>query len=159
MRAPAERTPDGRGAISHDRATRILTGLFATAVCVSIVHYADNYFNYSDYPLSDTLPNPSAALVGASWFLFTGVGVAGYLLFRRGRYAIACMCLGFYSGSGLVGLGHYAAGGLTDEVWWRQAHVDADILLGVAMLAFALFFALRPPRESEAGAPSPAAQA
>lgn len=82
-----------------------------TAVAVSIVHYTDNYFNYDDYPLADSAPNPSQGLVGVAWFVFTAVGLAGYALFLRGRYAFACLCLGLYAGSGLVGFGHYAAEG------------------------------------------------
>ena len=34
----------------HGRAVRILTVILAVAVVVSIVHYTDNYVNYSDYP-------------------------------------------------------------------------------------------------------------
>ena len=128
--------------MDHDRALRLLTAILAVAVAVSIVHYADNYFNYDEFPQSETLPNPSAALVGLSWFLFTAAGAAGYLLFRRRSYVLACISLGFYSGSGLVGILHYSAEGMTEAVWWRQAHVIADILLGAAMLAFAVWAAL-----------------
>ena len=133
--------------MDSSRANRILTVVFLAAVAVSVVHYTDNYFNYSDYPTSDSLPNPSQELVGLSWFLFTAVGVTGYVLFRRGRYPLACLCLGFYAGSGLVGFGHYATDGMTDAVWWRQAHVVADIALGIAMVSLAVYFALRPPRK------------
>lgn len=128
------------------RANRIVTVVFFVAVAVSIAHYTDNYFNYEDFPTSDTLPNPSQTLVGISWFLFTAVGLAGYALFLRGRYPLACLCLGFYAGSGLVGFGHYATDGMTDAVWWRQAHVVADIMLGIAMVSIAVYFALKPPR-------------
>ena len=136
--------------VDRTRANRILTVVFFTAVAVSIVHYTDNYFNYDDFPTSDSLPNPSQELVGLSWFLFTAVGLTGYALFRRGRYAIACLCLGFYAGSGLVGFGHYATDGMTDAVWWRQAHVVVDILLGIAMVSLAVYFALNPPRSPRA---------
>lgn len=128
--------------MDHERATRVLTAIFLTAVAISIVHYADNYFNYSEFPQSETIPNPSATLVGLSWFVFTAVGVAGYVLFRRRSYPIACLCLGFYAGSGLVGVLHYATEAMTDAIWWRQAHVVADILLGVAMVSFAVWAAL-----------------
>jgi hypothetical protein len=44
-----------------------------------------------------------------------------------------------YSFSGLVGIGHYTVGGMTDEPLLRQAHVVADILLGFAMLGFGIW--------------------
>lgn len=128
------------------RANRILTVVFFTAVAISVIHYTDNYFNFEDYPTSDSLPNPSQELIGIAWLVFTAVGSTGYVLFRRGRYPIACLCLGFYAGSGLVGFGHYATDGMTGAVWWRQAHVVADILLGIAVVSLAVYFALNPPR-------------
>jgi hypothetical protein len=49
--------------------------------------------------------------------------------------------LAVYSISGIIGIGHYAADGMTDAVWWRQAHVVADIALGLAVFAFAVWAA------------------
>jgi hypothetical protein len=124
--------------VLHARAVRRLTILFGIAVAVSVVHYVDNYFNYSDFPTTDRLPTPSAGLVGFAWFAFTAAGVLGYALFRQGcRLGAACAFLAYYSLSGLVGLGHYAAPGMVHAPWWRQAHVVADIACGIAMLAFA----------------------
>lgn len=80
----------------------------AVAVVVSIIHYTDNYVNYHDYPQSRTGPNPSAALVLGSWFAFTAAGLAGYLLFRRTPSNLALILLAAYSGSGLIGIGHYS---------------------------------------------------
>ena len=78
-------------------------------------------------------------MIGAAWFVFTAFGIAGFLLFRDGRARAAALCLAVYSGSGLVGLGHYTVAGATDMPWWRQAHIVADILCGIAVLAFALY--------------------
>jgi hypothetical protein len=118
---------------------RLLTILLGTAVLVSIVHYADNYANYADYPQTTSGPSPSQAVVGASWFVFTAFGAAALLLFIRGRIVAAVACLAIYSVSGLVGLGHYTVPGATDMPWWRQAHVVADIACGIAILAFAVW--------------------
>ena len=94
---------------------RQLTILLAVAVAVSIVHYVDNTVAYAAYPQSETLPNPSRTLVGAAWFVFTAFGIVAYVLYTRGRRAAAAVCLAVYSGSGLVGIGHYAAGGVKDS--------------------------------------------
>ena len=92
------------------------------------------------------MPDPSRGLVGASWFLFTGAGLAGYLLFRREVTPLALGLLAFYSGSGLVGFGHYTVPGAADMPAWRHAHIVADIVLGAAMISFVFWAARRRPR-------------
>lgn len=120
----------------HARAVRALGAVFWIAVAVSVVHYADNYFNYSDFPQSVSGPNPSQAVVGLAWVGFTAVGLAGYALLRRdgAESRLALMLLAIYSGSGLVGIGHYTVPGALEMPLWRQAHVVADILCGLAIL-------------------------
>lgn len=115
---------------------RTLRQILIVAVLVSIVHYVDNYANYADYPVPTSGPAPSATVIAVSWFVLTAFGVAGYVLFARGRVRPAALSLAVYSTSGLVGIGHYTVAGATDMPWWRQAHVLADIACGVAVLAF-----------------------
>jgi hypothetical protein len=129
------------------RARRLLNLVFWTAFVVSVVHYADNYLGWEDYPHPASGPDPSKTDILIAWFVFTALGLTGYVLFRRGRVRAGVVLLAAYSGSGLIGIGHYMVDGMTDAVWWRQAHVLADIVLGMAMLAFAVWAALnvRPP--------------
>ena len=116
---------------------------------VSIVHYTDNYANYSDYPHGSG-PEPSAAVILGAWFVFTPIGLAGYLLYRHGQVRAGSLCLLAYSGSGLVGIGHYVlVSGMTAQPVWRQAHVIADILLGASIFAFALWSILALPKSYE----------
>jgi hypothetical protein len=128
------------GAYDHPRAVQALRAVLAIAVLSSIVHYTDNYVNYADYPQSESL-NPSRGLVLGSWFGFTAAGLAGYVLFRRRPSALALALLAAYSGSGLVGIGHFVVPGASAMPWWRQAHVVVDIACGVAMLAFVIWAA------------------
>ena len=124
--------------------------MFWTAVVVSIVHYTDNFANYSDYP-HGTGPEPSSWEVLIAWFVFTPFGIAGYLLYRRGQIRRGSLFLLVYSGSGLVGIGHYAlVSGMTAQPAWRQAHVVADILCGAAIAGFALWSILSLPKTCEA---------
>jgi hypothetical protein len=125
----------------HRRAVRILSAIFAVAVVVSVIHYTDNYVNYNDYPQARTVPNPSESLVLGSWFAFTAAGLAGYLLFRRRASDFALLLLAAYSGSGLIGIGHYLVPGATSMPWWRQAHVCLDIACGITMFSFAIWAA------------------
>lgn len=71
--------------------------------------------------------------------MFTATAAAGLRLYARGRTTEAAGCLAVYSMSGLVGIGHYTVPGATEMVWWRQAHVLADIALGAAVLAFSVW--------------------
>ena len=125
----------------HRRAVRILSAIFAVAVVVSIIHYTDNYVNYYDYPQPSTLRNAPTALVPGFWFAFTTAGLAGYLLFRRTPSNLALILLAAYSGSGLVGFGHYLVPGATSMPWWRQAHVCLDITSGIAVFSFTMWAA------------------
>jgi hypothetical protein len=125
--------------IDHRRAVRVLGAIFAIAVAVSIVHYTDNYLNFDDYPQAPRGVPSSAALVLGAWFVFTAAGLAGYLLFRRRPSNLALVLLAVYSGSGLVGIGHYLVRGATSMPWWRQAHVSLDIACGIAMFSFAMW--------------------
>lgn len=128
----------GARRIEHRRRLRVLTALMTAAIVISVVHYLDNYLNYASFPTSDGVPAPSRTLVGLSWFAFTAAGVLGYALFRDGRRIdLACALLAYYSVSGLIGVGHYTADEMVDAPWWRQGHVIADVLCGVAIAAFA----------------------
>jgi len=121
----------------QERELRLLTWLLAIAIAVSVVHYADNYYNYEDFPHGSG-PEPSAGLVLAAWFILTPLGIAGWVFFRRGDAATAGLLLMAYSFSGLVGFAHFTVGGMTDEPVWRLAHVVADIVLGMAIFGFGL---------------------
>lgn len=133
MTAPARAT-----AAAPPRALWLLLGV---AVVVSIVHYSDNVLAYDAYPQPDSGAAPSRTVIAISWFAFTAFALAGAVLLRRGHAVAAAVCLAAYSGSGLVGLGHYAVEGATGMPWWRQAHIVADILCGAAVLVFALWLA------------------
>lgn len=125
---------------------RTLRVLLLVAVAVSVLHYVDNYVNYADYPdASDALvPAPSRTLIGLSWFAFTAFGIAGYLAFREGRERFGSLLLAVYSGSGLVGFGHYTVD-MGGQPWWRHAHIVADIACGLAILAFCVLALRRRP--------------
>ena len=119
--------------------------LLGVAVAVSVIHYVDNTVNYADYPQADAgsfLPNPPAWLIGSAWFMFTAFGAVGLWLFAHGRTRAAAVAIAVYSGSGLVGIAHYLVPGATDMIWWRQAHVIADIICGVLLFAFSLWAAV-----------------
>lgn len=125
--------------MTYEQASRLLWWLLGIAVSVSVVHYLDNFVNYDAYPLAEDVPNPSATLIAVSWFVFTASGGLGVWLWLRRRIVAAAFAVTGYSVSGLVGFGHYAAPGAFDMVWWRQAHIVADICCGIAIFVFAVW--------------------
>jgi hypothetical protein len=121
----------------HRRAVGILNVVLGLAVAVSIVHYTDNYLAFDRYPQSDTGPTITDDSIWIAWLAFTSFGAAGYLLYRQGRVRLASALLAVYSVSGLIGLGHYSAPGMSELAWWRHLHIGADFLSGLAVFAFA----------------------
>jgi O-antigen ligase len=128
---------------------RTLRIVLFTAVAVSVVHYLDNYFNYADYPQPEDGLAPSKPVIGIAWFAFTAFAIAGYRAFAHGRERLAALLLAVYSGSGLVGFGHYSVD-MSGQPWWRHAHIVADIACGIAVLAFCLWSLRRPQAERRA---------
>jgi hypothetical protein len=136
----------------------LLQVLLAVAIVESFVHYADNTIRYDDY----TVANPSFLgslvkqwVIPVSWVLFTAAGIIGYRRFRDGRRAEAAAWLGAYSVSGLISVLHYTDISVDDLSAFQNTFVFLDVLLGVAVLAFAIWVAWRQPAPVPVGAPSP----
>ena len=118
---------------------RLLNIVFFTAVASSLVHYTDNYLAFDRFPQGGPGPDISDDAIWIAWVLLTALGVTGYVLYRRGEIRRGSALLAAYSVSGLIGLGHYTAPGIGDLAWWRHLHIWADILCGIAVLAFAIW--------------------
>ena len=118
---------------------KLLNIVFFTAVASSLVHYTDNYLAFDRFPNDGVGPSIEAHTVWIAWIVFTAFGVAGYLLYRRGEIRKGSALLAVYSISGLIGIGHYTASGMSELAWWRHVHIAADFLCGVAVLTFAIW--------------------
>ena len=118
---------------------RLLNIVFFSAVASSIVHYTDNYLAFDRFPQASSGPELTDNMIWIAWVVLTAFGVAGYVLYRRGQVRRGSMLLAVYSISGLVGLAHYTAPGMSELAWWRHAHIWIDIACGVAVLAFAVW--------------------
>jgi len=118
---------------------RLLNIVFFTAVASSLVHYTDNYLAFDRFPNDGVGPSITADSVWIAWIVFTAFGVAGYVVYRRGQIRQGSALLAVYSISGLIGIGHYTASGMSELAWWRHVHIAADFLCGVAVLTFAIW--------------------
>jgi hypothetical protein len=140
--------PDERDDRPVDARTRVLQVLLALAIVESFVHYADNTLRYDDY-VSDDPPLIGSLVkqwvIPISWVLFTAAAIIGYRHYRAGRWPQAAAWLGAYSVSGLISLAHYTDISPSDLSAFQNTFVGLDVLLGVLVLAFAFWTALRPP--------------
>lgn len=128
---------------------RVLRVLLGAAVAVSVVHYVDNTLRWDDFVAADpadrSLGFISRWTIPVAWVAFTACAVMAYRRFQEQRWAEAAAWLGAYSGSGLVGLGHYLDLSPSDLAPFQNAHVMIDIALGVSILAYAVRLSLRAP--------------
>ncbi|MEK6277655.1 MAG: hypothetical protein AABM29_06575 [Actinomycetota bacterium] len=108
----------------------------AASGLLTAFHFTDNYLSIETYPQPDWV---TGAAVLVSWPLFTALGVAGYLLYRQGRFATAHGFLIAYSYTGLSSLGHFLSGSPDEFTTRGLISVLTDGVAGSAVLAVALW--------------------
>jgi hypothetical protein len=116
------------------------------SVALTAFHFADNYFSIETYPQPDWI---TGAVVAISWPLFTALGVAGYVLYRRGRFTEAHGFLIAYSYTGLSSLGHFLSGSPDEFTTRGLVSVLIDGAAGATVLAVALWSILALRRSSK----------
>lgn len=119
----------------------------ATSVVVTLFHFTDNYVSIETYPQPDIVTGP---VVLASWPLFTLFGVAGYLLYKRERFAQAHASLLVYSYTGLGSLGHLLSGSPDEFTTRGLVSVLFDVTVGSAVLAVTVWSIVARRRRSAA---------
>lgn len=143
MTATTTKTTSGTDRLA--RATRVLQVILGVAIVGSAVHYTDNAVRYGDYLPAEgepTLAFITRPLVVVSWFAFTALAVAGYRAFRDRRWPLAAGLIGAYSASGLISVGHFLDVSPADYDAFQNVTIVIDIVVGSAVLAFALWLAL-----------------
>lgn len=113
--------------------------MVAFAIAATAVHFIDNTLNIDDYPGPSWQPGWFAYIVGASWFLFTTIGILGYRYYRDGDYPKAHLFLGAYSITGFVTLGHFITASPSELTTFGLATVVLDGLVGVLVLSIVLW--------------------
>ena len=118
---------------------RLLVGglLVSTAI-----HYTDNWLSVEDYAPETGLIADNPWLVPVAWVLFAAIGIAGYRAYARGPSTTAHVLLAVFSVAGISTFGHLFYEG-NDFAPWQWASVVADGVLGLAVLALALWSASR----------------
>jgi hypothetical protein len=122
----------------------LLKTILAAGILSTAIHYTHNFVEVHRYPGPhgswDTITRMAIVV---AWPLLTAIGLLGYRRYSENRYSEARICLAVYSATGLATLGHFAYGSPQIPAFF-YATLFTDALTGLAVLAFALFYA-RPP--------------
>src|SRR5437867_3851015 len=79
-------------------------------ISLTLFHFTDNAVNVDTYPKAGWQPDWFDWVVVAAWFLYTTVGVAGFVLYGQGRFRAAHASLLVYGYLVLSSLGHFLYG-------------------------------------------------
>jgi hypothetical protein len=105
----------------------------------SLSHFAHNAEYLAQYP--NLPPSWSRTDVYFAWCGLTALGVAGYLLYRRGHRAVGLTLLSAYAGLGFAGLLHYTRAPfdhhstMMNVTIWTEAVAAALVLMNLAGVA------------------------
>ena len=116
--------------------TNVVRLVVAASIVVTAFHFTDNAVSIEDYPQPDWI---TEVVVLISWPLFSSVGVAGYLLYRDGKFPLASWLLLAYAFAGISSLGHFLSGSPDEFTTRGVVSILADGLAGVAVLTVALW--------------------
>jgi Zn-dependent protease len=117
-------------------------------IVLTAFHFTDNIVNVDTYPRQDFLSATFIQVAGLIfWPVMASIGVAGYLLYRRGRIPLAHAYLIAFSFIGLVSLGHFTAASPGELTTRGLVSVTIDGIMGVAVIAVTLWSILARRRE------------
>lgn len=115
--------------------------VFATIV-VSLFHFTDNAVNVDQYPKASWQPGWFDIVVVVGWFLYTAVGIAGYRLYRAGRFRQAHVGLVLYGLLIFSSLGHFIYGSPSELTTRGLVSVFVDVTFGSVVILVALWSVL-----------------
>lgn len=116
-------------------ARSLLLKLLVAAVVSSAIHYTDNTVSIEEFP-GPSFITPATVVLG--WLFYTPFALAGYHFYGRGRVSEAAVCLAIYSISGLISIGHYLYATPGEIGFLHELTIFTDIILGAAVLSFAV---------------------
>src|SRR5579883_1076405 len=88
----------------NNSASKYLLILLLGNIVITAFHYTDNFLNFEHYPDPSWLTQDG---IWMAWIILTVCGILGYVLYIKGLFAIAYLCLGLYSITGGLSPGHY----------------------------------------------------
>jgi hypothetical protein len=102
----------------------------------SLLHFAHNAQFEADYP---NLPSSlSAARIYAAWLVVAGVGLAGYLLLKRGHQFWGLAVVAVYAILGFDGLLHYTLAPMRAHTWAMNLSIWFEVVTAAVLFALVL---------------------
>ena len=108
-------------------------------IALTLFHFTDNTINVDTYPKAGWQPAWFDVVVAVAWFLYTAVGVAGYRLYRQGRFRQAHVGLVLYGFLIFSSLGHFIYGSPSELTTRGVISVFVDVGAGSLVIAVALW--------------------
>lgn len=125
--------------INFNQRQRLLLSLLVINVIATGLHYADNFFAFPDYPAPAwMLPRQ----VYEAWLVLTPFAIVGYILYTKGLFWIAYLCLGVYSLTSLGGVAHYFCGSIANFSLKMHTFIWLEELAGYSLVGFVVWSAL-----------------
>lgn len=123
-------------------------------IALTLFHFTDNAINVDTYPEAGWQPGWFEVVVVVAWFLYTAVGVGGFLLYQRKRFRAAHASLLIYGYLVLSSLGHFLYGSPGELTTRGLVSVFIDAAAGSVVIAVAVWSILAR-RRGPAPAPGP----
>jgi len=128
------------------RALLMLLLAYAAASLFHHVHNAEFLLQYPNMPVW-----LSPAQVYAAWLGVTLVGVAGYLLVRRGYQLAGLFAIAAYAALGFGGLGHYGVAPLSAHTATMNLTIWLEVATALLLLVAVAGFLARRMRQRHQG--------
>lgn len=125
--------------LDFNQRQRLLLALLILNVIATGVHYADNFFAFSNYP-APTWMLPKQ--VYEAWLALTPFALVGGIFYSKKRFWSAYVCLGLYSLTSVGGVAHYLFGSFAHFSWKMHTFIWAEELAGYSLIGFIAWSAL-----------------
>jgi hypothetical protein len=110
-----------------------------TTIALTLFHFTDNAINVDTYPKAGWQPEWFDVVVGVAWVLYTAVGVAGFVLYGRGRFRAAHVGLIIYGYLVVSSLGHFLYGSPSELTTRGVVSVFVDVAAGSVVIAVTMW--------------------
>jgi hypothetical protein len=128
---------------------RALLVLLLAYSAASLFHHVHNAEFLPQYPNMPAWLSP--AQVYAAWLGVTLVGVAGYLLVRRGYQLAGLSAIAAYAALGFDGLGHYSVAPLSAHTMTMNLTIWLEVATALLLLVAVAGFLARRMRQRHQG--------
>ncbi len=122
---------------------RLLVALMLVYGFASLLHFVHNAQFLEAYPNMPVWLSPLRVYL--AWAAVAAVGVAGYVLLRRGFVVVGLVTISVYAALGLDGLGHYSLAPMMDHSLGMNLSIWFEVIMASVLLVAvaATFFRLK----------------